>query len=232
MAKSYGTVVIQDGVYIRKDPALSEAERRQRRGVARYYEEVNREIYPQFTSKSNGTKTFDVSLNYNDYKYAYKEGRRSYATNINIDYSKNYKRISGKNVLRDVKNFVSEYAGCCEASKLRKRIIALEKIHDTISNVNFKFSLGTSFSPRPIGFEVTISSPAIFTVDNHGFSIGYALRFLTSGYLPDGLEVKKNYFIVEENFSSNTFSVSENYLGTPINTTGSQSGLHSLIIIT
>lgn len=227
--KSYGTVVIQDGIYIKTDPTPTD---RERRGFARYSEVVDRPIVPKFTNKSNGLKTFDANVFYNDYKYVYKENRRSYATNIPTEFSKNYKRVASKNVLRDVKNFVSEIAGCCEAHKLRKQIIAIEKIHGTISDITFKFSLGTSTSIRPVGVVISIGSPAIFTSDDHGLTVGSALRFLTSDYLPTGLETKRTYFVSQDNFSSSTFSVSDTYKGSSVDTSGSQSGLHSFMVIT
>ena len=72
---------------------------------------------------------------------------------------------------------------------------------------------------------VTIASPGVFTslgsavLDNET-----AVTLTTTGALPTGLSVGTTYFIV--NYSSGTFNLSATRNGTPIVTTGSQSGSH------
>lgn len=58
------------------------------------------------------------------------------------EYSKTIRRIApSKNPLRLAKKAVSDYAGCDEASIVRKRIISLAKTRLSISGETFRFRL-------------------------------------------------------------------------------------------
>lgn len=72
---------------------------------------------------------------------------------------------------------------------------------------------------------VTIASPGVFT-SLGGAVLGddTAVTLITTGALPTGLSVGTTYFVV--NYSSGTFNLATSRGGTPINTTGSQSGNH------
>ena len=76
----------------------------------------------------------------------------------------------------------------------------------------------------PIQITITIDTPGLITLPI-GFSIpnGTALTFNSTGALPTGLTVGQPYFVV--NSTGGTFNVSDSINGTPIDTTGSQSGL-------
>jgi hypothetical protein len=79
-------------------------------------------------------------------------------------------------------------------------------------------------------FTVTIASPAVFTINNHGLQNGDALVFTTTGALPTGLTASPStsatvYYVI--NAGTNTFSVSTTLNGTAVNTTGTQSGTHT-----
>jgi hypothetical protein len=102
---------------------------------------VSVNITPSFSPKSVGVSTFVVDLHYIDYKYVYRQGV-PFATNLNIDYNKQYRRISpSKNTISNVRSFVNQFSGCEESHKLRKRMIALGSIHKTISNDTFRFPI-------------------------------------------------------------------------------------------
>jgi hypothetical protein len=59
-----------------------------------------------------------------------------------ISYSKKINRIaSSKNPMKAAKSIISEYAGCDEASIVRKRAIALSRIRLSISGEEFRFRL-------------------------------------------------------------------------------------------
>lgn len=79
----------------------------------------------------------------------------------------------------------------------------------------------------PIQVTISVASPGVITLPG-GTSIpdGTALTFTTTGALPTGLSVGTVYFVV--NSSSNTFNVSANFGGLPINTTGAGSGTHRI----
>ena len=68
------------------------------------------------------------------------------------------------------------------------------------------------------------STPGVITLPA-GFSFpdGTAITFTSTGALPTGLTVGQGYFVV--NSTGGTFNVSTTIGGTPIDTTGSQSGL-------
>jgi len=75
-------------------------------------------------------------------------------------------------------------------------------------------------------FTVTIASPAVFTLTNHGLRLGDRVRFSTTGALPTGLSLTTDYF-VSNVVNANSFRVSTTAGGADVNTSGSQSGTHT-----
>jgi hypothetical protein len=73
---------------------------------------------------------------------------------------------------------------------------------------------------------ITIASPAVVTRSAHGLANGSLVFFTTTGALPTGLLPNVNYFVI--NSATNTFNVSLTQGGTAINTSGTQSGTHSV----
>jgi hypothetical protein len=74
---------------------------------------------------------------------------------------------------------------------------------------------------------VTIATPAVFTVGSTtGFYVGMPLSLSTTGALPTGLAANTDYFISNV-VSGTTFRVSTTLGGADINTTGTQSGVHT-----
>ncbi len=77
---------------------------------------------------------------------------------------------------------------------------------------------------------ITIASPGVVTNTGHGFVTGDVVSFKTTGALPTGLAVDTWYYVIFVN--ANTFrlasSLANAIAGTAINTTGSQSGVHTL----
>lgn len=131
---NFGTIVIIDG--FNQPPVRSDE--RLRRGMVR----LGGALAPSRPdSQVYGGTTFTVGLNYSDTAHAIGEAGR-YATNITVAYSRGYKRLaSGGNPIKDAKEFVARFAGCEEAHKLRKRIIATAKTKTSISGVEFRFPL-------------------------------------------------------------------------------------------
>ena len=128
--QSYGTVVIQDGVYSTSKPEGTS-------GFATYplSESV---LSPTFSPKADA-KTFVVDIHYLDYKYIY-SGQKILPTVLPVNYDKRYARVaSDKNTVGQVKSFIAQFAGCTEAQKVRRRAIALSKIHKSISDYTFIF---------------------------------------------------------------------------------------------
>lgn len=75
---------------------------------------------------------------------------------------------------------------------------------------------------------VTIATPAVFTKLSHGFVAGQALRFTTTGALPTGLVVGTTYYVISAGLTTNDFEVSATVGGSAVNTSGSQSGTHTM----
>lgn len=77
---------------------------------------------------------------------------------------------------------------------------------------------------------VSIATPAVVTLNNHGLQTGDSIYFTTTGALPTGLAVNTRYWVIKNN--ANTFwlasSLANALVGTKINTSGSQSGTHTM----
>lgn len=73
---------------------------------------------------------------------------------------------------------------------------------------------------------VTIASPGVFTLNGHGLINGDPVRLTTTGALPTGLNTTTTYFVVAA--TTNTFQLSATLGGAAINTSGTQSGTHTV----
>lgn len=78
----------------------------------------------------------------------------------------------------------------------------------------------------PSTFTVTIASPGVVTT-SVSVADGTPLRLTTTGALPTGLTVGTLYYAV--NSTGTTFELAATAGGTPINTSGTQSGTHSIL---
>lgn len=80
---------------------------------------------------------------------------------------------------------------------------------------------------KPGTVTVTIASPGVFTWVNHPLVVGDRVMVHTTGALPTGLTPDTvNYYVVSVP-TADTFQVSATYGGAAINTTGTQSGVHT-----
>src|SRR6185503_15803006 len=76
---------------------------------------------------------------------------------------------------------------------------------------------------------VTIASPAIFTLNSHGLTANDTIQLTTTGALPTGLSASTTYYVISTGLTTNNFEVSATLGGNAINTSGTQSGTHTLI---
>lgn len=76
---------------------------------------------------------------------------------------------------------------------------------------------------------VTIASPAVATLTAHGLAVGDPVYFTTTGALPTGITASQYYFVTAVP-SANTFQFSATPGGSDVNTSGSQSGTHTLYL--
>ena len=78
------------------------------------------------------------------------------------------------------------------------------------------------------GFTVTIALPAVFTTVGHGFVAGRALALSTTGALPTGLVAGTTYYVIAAGLTADAYQVSLTPGGVAVNTSGAQSGVHSV----
>lgn len=81
-------------------------------------------------------------------------------------------------------------------------------------------------------FTVTIASPAVFSREGHGLYAGVPVKFTTTGALPTGLSAGTTYYVISAGLTADAFEVSTSRGGSAVNTSGSQSGTHSVTSIT
>jgi hypothetical protein len=89
------------------------------------------------------------------------------------------------------------------------------------------FSPGEFVSGTVATCTISISSPTVITRNSHGFVAGDVIRFTTTGGLPTGIQVFARYFVIGTP-GANTFQVSVELGGAPVETIGSQFGVHSV----
>ena len=75
---------------------------------------------------------------------------------------------------------------------------------------------------------MTIASPCVVTLNSHALTANDTIRFTTTGALPTGLVVGTTYYVISTGLTANTFQLALTAGGTAINTSGSQSGTHTL----
>ena len=93
----------------------------------------------------------------------------------------------------------------------------------TVDNIRASYLL-KDFAPATV--TVTIASPGVFTLNNHGLRLNDAV-FFTSGGLPTGIVAGTVYFVTSTSLTTNTFTVSATPGAAAINTSGVQSGIHT-----
>lgn len=79
-------------------------------------------------------------------------------------------------------------------------------------------------------FTVTIASPAVVSLNGHGLQTGDSVYLTTSGALPTGLSSNTLYYVIRVDANSFNLATSRAnaYSATKINTSGTQSGTHTL----
>ena len=76
-------------------------------------------------------------------------------------------------------------------------------------------------------FTVTIASPAVFSKTAHGLELNDIIVFATTGALPTGLTAGTTYYIISAGLTADNYEVSTSQGGAAVNTSGSQSGVHT-----
>lgn len=74
---------------------------------------------------------------------------------------------------------------------------------------------------------MTIASPCVVSWTNHTLRANDPVRFTTTGALPTGITAGQTYYVSSSGLTANTFQVSATPAGSVVNTSGSQSGVHT-----
>lgn len=100
---------------------------------------------------------------------------------------------------------------------------------NTVSRSTY-LNLFNAIVPNKGTVTITINTPGVVTLNSHGFLTGESIFLNTTGALPTGLSIDTLYFVIS--IDANTFRLATSYsnsiAGTAINTSGSQSGTHTL----
>lgn len=74
---------------------------------------------------------------------------------------------------------------------------------------------------------MTVATPAVVTWTAHGKQVGAPVVFTTTGALPTGVTAGTTYYVIAAGLAANAFEFSATQGGSAINTTGTQSGVHT-----
>lgn len=99
----------------------------------------------------------------------------------------------------------------------------------TVVSVGTALTNGDFATQYSTTFTVTIASPGVVTytgADN--FANGDPVTLTTTGALPTGLVAGTTYYVINLNAGANTFNLAATAGGAAINTSGSQSGVHTV----
>ena len=94
------------------------------------------------------------------------------------------------------------------------------------------FEQDTDISAYSSTVTVTIATPAVVSWTAHGIAVGTPLTFSTTGALPTGLVAGTTYYVIAAGYGADAFEVSATLGGAAVNTSGSQSGVHTANVLT
>lgn len=76
---------------------------------------------------------------------------------------------------------------------------------------------------------MTIASPAVVSKTAHGLVLDDKIYFTTTGALPTGVSANTIYYVISAGLTADAFQFSATKGGSAINSSGSQSGVHTLL---
>lgn len=89
------------------------------------------------------------------------------------------------------------------------------------------FNTTVEYEPLARTATMTIASPAVVTLTAHGLSAGDKFFFTTTGALPTGVSASTVYYVIATGLTADAFQFSATSGGSAINSSGSQSGVHT-----
>lgn len=90
----------------------------------------------------------------------------------------------------------------------------------------FKVEWGADCAPEST-VTISVAEPGVVTWTAHGLTAGQPVVFSTTGTLPTGLTAGTVYYVVAAGLTADAFSVAATAGGTPIDTSGAGSGVHT-----
>jgi len=75
---------------------------------------------------------------------------------------------------------------------------------------------------------ITIATPGVITSVAHGLILNSTVVFSTTGALPTGITPDTVYYVISSGLTVDNFQISETVGGAAINTSGTQSGVHTI----
>lgn len=90
-------------------------------------------------------------------------------------------------------------------------------------------ALWAALNPSLGAVTVTIASPGVLSLTAHGLKEGDTVYLTTTGALPTGLSANTLYYVIAAGLTANAFELSATRGGSVINTSGVQSGVHTLL---
>lgn len=85
-----------------------------------------------------------------------------------------------------------------------------------------------NIEPREQTVTMTIASPCVVSLSAHALVADQKIAFTTDGALPTGVTAGREYFVISAGLTTDTFRFSETKGGSAVNTSGTQSGTHTL----
>ncbi len=114
-------------------------------------------------------------------------------------------------------------------SSLNEFLIDVGSTANTRTTVNTNLLGDAKASSVSATATITIASPGVVTITGHGLTTGNKIYFTTTGALPTGLTASTTYYVIAVDASTFRLatSMTNAFAGTAINTSGSQSGVHT-----
>jgi hypothetical protein len=110
--------------------------------------------------------------------------------------------------------------------------VTLTKLRENYNYIDLTVSVPGEFVTSGAVCTISIASPAVISLVDHGFNVDDVIRFDSTGNLPTGLSKQSKYFVISDGLTLDEFQVSLNPGGVAVDTTGTQSGTHTVGLIT
>jgi hypothetical protein len=118
-----------------------------------------------------------------------------------------------------------QYAGGTNIHALFSGVTKADMLANVLTNtIAAGWTLVNGITPSTV--TITIATPGVVTLNSHGLAADTRIILNTTGALPTGLSTNFTYFV--RNPTTNTFNLATTAGGANINTSGTQSGTHTL----